>query len=428
MTLSQSSSSTTPSRSDCISWDQNDVLMPMRDQFTLPPETIYLDGNSLGALPKTTAEQIQITVEQHWGRDLITSWNSHDWINLPQRISTLIAPLIGAKPEQVIACDSTSINLFKLVTGALKTQAKSQAKSQSRRTKIISERCNFPTDIYILQGIIELFDGAYQLQLCDRDELAAAIDQETAIVVLTHVDYRSGELWNMAELTHIAHQQGALIVWDLAHSAGAMPLTLNDCGVDLAIGCGYKYLNGGPGAPAFLYVAEHLVDRLPAVLSGWMGHAKPFDFALDYQPDAGIKRFTCGTPSVIGMIALEQGVQLFAQANLAAIRHKSQRLGDLFLDLVLAWLADTLTIACPTDSNKRGSQVSLSHPQGYAIMQALIDRGIIGDFRTPDILRFGFAPLYVRYVDIWDTVAQLRDIMTTRAWDQPQFKVRAQVT
>ena len=407
-------------RADCRQWDKDDPLAVFRDQFELPPDVIYLDGNSLGALPRTTLAQVTNTVEQQWGQDLIRSWNQHDWINWPVTIGAAIAPIIGAQAHEVIVCDSTSINLFKLLSAALKLQ--------SNRYKIVSERNNFPTDLYIMQGITELFDGRVQLQLCEKHELLDAIDEETAVVALTHVDYRSGEVFDMAGITRHTHARGGLILWDLAHSAGALPVELNACEVDLAIGCGYKYLNGGPGAPAFLYVTDRLLDKLPAVLTGWMGHAVPFDFSVNYQPDSSIRRFTCGTPPILSMAALAEGVKLMTQADMRSIREKSQRLGDLFLDLVEAWLPGQFEIACPRDHNRRGSQISLAHEQGYAIIQALIAAGVIGDFRAPNILRFGFTPLYLRYIDIWDAVERLRNIMQTRAWDKPEFKTQAQVT
>jgi kynureninase len=409
-----------PTRADCEQWDHDDPLAAFRERFVLPDGVIYLDGNSLGALPKDSVESIAATVSEQWGQSLIRSWNEHDWINLPEHIGALIAPLIGARPHEVIACDSTSVNLFKLLCAALK--------QQPGRSKIISERDNFPTDLYIMQGITQLFDGRVQLQLCEKHELGEAIDEDTAVVALTHVDYRSGEVFDMEAITRRAHQQGALMLWDLAHSAGALPVELNRCEVDLAIGCGYKYLNGGPGAPAFLYVAEHLLDSLPSLMTGWMGHAAPFDFAVQYRPDSGIRRFTCGTPQILGMVALAGGVQLMAQADIHAIRHKSRHLGDLFLELLEHRLTGRFDIVCPRDSKHRGSQVSLAHAQGYAIMQALIAAGVIGDFRAPNILRFGFTPLYLRYIDIWDAIDRLHDIMLHNSWDRPEFKTRAQVT
>ena len=409
-----------PARDECIQWDIDDPLAEYRTQFYLPNGLIYLDGNSLGALPRTTAQRVQNVISQEWGIDLISSWNKHAWFDLPVRVGAAIAPIIGAQTHEVIACDSTSINLFKLLSGALQLQG--------RRRKIISERDNFPTDLYIMQGIVELFGDRYELCLCDKIELTQTIDQDTAVVVLTHVDYRSGEILDMAELTDCAHQQGALILWDLAHSAGALPVHLNRCQVDLAVGCGYKYLNGGPGAPAFLYVAESLLNTLPAVLSGWMGHAAPFDFASQYQPAAGIRRFSCGTPPILGLAALAEGLRLLQQTDIQAIRAKSQRLGDLFLTLTQAWMPDEFTVACPRDRQQRGSQVALVHDQGYAIVRALIAHGVVGDFRAPNILRFGFAPLYLRYVDIWDTVHRLHEVMVNKSWDRPEYQTRATVT
>jgi kynureninase len=408
-------------RDDLLARDRDDPLALFRERFDLPDGIIYLDGNSLGALPHATAERVQAVVRDQWGLDLIKSWNAHDWISLPQRCGDKVGRLVGAAPGQVVVADSTSVNLFKLLTAALE--------ARPDRTVIVSERDNFPTDLYVAQGLIKMLGGRHELRLVDDGaDAPAAIDGQTAVAMLTHVNYKTGWMHDMAAVTARAHDAGALMLWDLAHSAGALPVDLNGCDVDLAVGCGYKYLNGGPGAPAFLYVAERLQDAIRPPLSGWMGHADPFDFDWEYRPAGGIARNLCGTPPVIGMAALDTSLDVILAADMDQIRAKSVVLGDLFIAAVEQECAGHgLTLASPPAA-QRGSQVSLIHPHGYAIMQALIARGVIGDFRAPDILRFGFTPLYTRYVDIWDAVAVLRDIMAEGSWDRPEFHARAAVT
>jgi len=408
-------------RADLAALDAADPLAPFRADFDLPDAVIYLDGNSLGALPRSTKDRLMRVVEQEWGRDLITSWNRHGWIDLPARVGGLIAQIVGARPEEVVAADSTSVNLFKLAAAAVKLRPD--------RRVILSEPGNFPTDLYIVQGLAELLDQKVELRLVERDGLADALTDEVALLLLTHVHYKTGRVHDMADLTAKAHAVGALTLWDLSHSAGALDLHLSRDGVDFAVGCGYKYLNGGPGAPAFLYVAERLQAAIRPPLSGWMGHALPFAFDDAYRPADGIRRQLCGTPAILGLSALEEGAAITARADMAAIRAKSRRMGDLFLDLVDQMCGpDLFGAVCPRDSGQRGSQVSLAHPEGYAIVQALIARGVIGDFRAPDILRFGFAPLYLRYVDIWDAVAHLAEVMREGEYRQPRFQTRAAVT
>jgi len=411
----------TLTRRDFESWDGSDPVASFRNEFYVPEGILYLDGNSLGAMPRKTSERVRALVEGEWGRDLIKSWNKHSWIHLPRRIGDKIAGLIGAEPGEVVAADSTSANLFKLLGAALTLRPE--------RSVIVSERANFPTDLYIAQGMVQFLGQGHELRLVDRRELDAAIDEDVAVVTLTEVDFRSGELHDMAALTARAHDQGALIVWDLSHSAGALPVHLNEAGADFAVGCGYKYLNGGPGAPAFLFVAREHQDRIQPPLSGWMGHEAPFAFDTDYRPAPGIERQLCGTPSVLAMAALEVGVDIAARADLERVREKSKRMGDAFLKLAKERLDGFgLTLACPRESEKRGSQVSLHHAEAYPIMQALIARGVIGDFRAPDILRFGFTPLYLRYVDVWDAVTILREILETETYRHPEFQTRQLVT
>ncbi len=412
---------TTIPREDCLKRDGADPLAAWRRRFVLPENLIYLDGNSLGPLPTTTAGRLDDAVREEWGQGLIRSWNAAGWIDLPRRLGAKLAPLIGAAPHEVTVADSTSINLFKLLIGALRLRPD--------RRVIVSEAGNFPTDLYIAQGIVELLGGDYEIRYAEPDDIAAAIDRDVAVAMLTQVDFRSGRMHDMAAVTKAAQAAGALMLWDLAHSAGAFPVDLTGAGADFAVGCGYKYLNGGPGAPAFLFVAERHQDALIAPLSGWMGHARPFDFARDYAPAAGIDRQLCGTPPVLSMTALDAALDIWAEVDMAAVRAKSVALSDLFIDLVEDRCAGHgFALASPRSADARGSQVSFAHADGYAIMQALIARGVIGDFRAPDILRFGFAPLYLRYVDIWDAVEVLRAVMESRAWDTAEFKQRAAVT
>jgi kynureninase len=400
--------------------DARDPLAGCREWFTLPPGVIYLDGNSLGALPATTPARVARVVED-WGRDLIGGWNRHDWIGWPRRVGDRIARLIGAQPGEVIVADSTSVNLFKLLAAALDL-------SRGRRV-ILSEADNFPTDLHIAQGLGRLLADTVELRTVEAAALPGALDGDVAVLMLTHVNYRTGAMHDMAALTATAHAAGALALWDLSHSAGAMPLALNEAHVDLAVGGGYKFLNGGPGAPAYLFVAGRWLSRIQPALSGWMGHARPFDFATAYEPAPGIERLLVGTPPVLSMAALDAGVEMFDRVDLHLVRAKSIALGGLFRRLVEQECRGLrLRLVSPADPERCGSQVSYAHPDGYAIVQALIDRGVIGDFRAPDVLRFGFAPLYVRHVDVFDAVMALREVLATRAYDDPRFRDRALVT
>ncbi|MCH8863048.1 MAG: kynureninase [Proteobacteria bacterium] len=400
--------------------DARDPLADRRDLFAVPENIFYLDGNSLGALPRATPGRIAEVIEKEWGEGLIRSWNQADWINLPARVGAMIAPLIGAETWEVVAADSTSVNLFKMVAAA--------CAMRPGRRKIITETGNFPTDLYVMQGLESLLDGV-DLVRVGADDIFEALDEDTAVLSLTHVNYRDGTIHDMAALTKRAQAMGALTVWDLSHTAGAMPVDLNDAGADFAVGCGYKYLNGGPGAPAFLFVADRHQEEIDPPLSGWMGHARPFDFAAEYEPAEGIARNLCGTPAILGLAALEAGLETFSGVDMDAIRVKSMALGDLFIDLVEQMCGDhNFTLACGRDCEKRGSQVSLHHADGYAIMQALIARGIIGDFRAPDVMRFGMTPLYLRYRDIWDAVSGMAEIMDGAVWRDPAFSERAAVT
>ena len=401
--------------------DADDPLAPFRARFGLPEGTIYLDGNSLGALPLATPRRLAEVVHEEWGRGLITSWNAAGWVAAPQRVGDKIARLVGAHEGEAIACDSTSVNLFKLLTAALSLRPE--------RTTILSESGNFPTDVYMMQGIETLTRGAVRARLVGPDEIEAVLDDRVAVLLLTQVHYKTGRMRDIAALTARAHACGALTIWDLSHSAGAVPVDLAAAQADFAVGCGYKYLNGGPGAPAWLYVARRHQDRVSPVLSGWFGHARPFDFTDDYQPAVGIARFLCGTPPVLGLAALECGVDLMLEADMAQIRAKSVALGELFVaDMAPLCERFGFTLASPADPAARGSQIAYAHPEAYAIVQALIARGVIGDFRAPDILRFGLTPLYLRFADVERAVAILGEIMEARAWDRPEYRVRAAVT
>jgi len=400
---------------EALALDAADPLAHCRERFVVPDGVIYLDGNSLGALPRATAGAIADAVERQWGDDLIASWNKHDWIGAPQRLGNRIAPLIGARPGEVLVGDSTSVNLFKLLAAALA--------ARPGRSTILSETGNFPTDLYIAHGLGTL-TGA-RVRTVGVDAVEAAIDADTAVVMLTHVDYRSGRRHDMTRMTAAAHAAGALMLWDLSHSAGAIAVDLNGAGTDLAVGCGYKYFNGGPGAPAFLFVAEALQDQLASPLSGWLGHADPFAFEPGYRPARGIARFQAGTPSILAMAALEAGLATFDGVAMADLEAKSRRLSDLFIALVEERCPE-LTLASPR--GVRGSHLVFAHRQAYALMQALIERGVIGDFRELDLVRFGFSPLYNGFADVWRAVDILADIVATRSWDAPRFHHRQLVT
>ena len=423
-----------PSLHDCELLDLQDPLRSLRDQFELPPGLVYLDGNSLGVLPKNTAARVAHALTHEWGQDLIKSWNSAGWFTLPQRVGDKIARVIGAAPGEVVAADSTSINLFKVLAAALHI-----AKADNpHKTKIVSERSNFPTDLYIAEALCQ--QHGLELVLVEADNLAASLSADVAILMLTHVNYRTGAMHDMAAVTAAAHAEGILTVWDLAHSAGAVPVDLKKAKADFAVGCGYKYLNGGPGAPAFVWVNPKHTNRFWQPLSGWWGHAAPFEFTPDYQPAAGIARYQCGTQAILSLTALDSGLDAFLEAEklggMTALRQKSLALTSLFMQLVKTQLAGHgFGIATPEKIEIRGSQVSLTRTEGaYAIVRALIARGVIGDFRAgdgkqhPDILRFGLTPLYLGYADVWHAVRHLREVMETQEWQQARFSQKQAVT
>ena len=413
-------------REDALALDGADPLAPLRDQFSLPPGVIYLDGNSLGVLPRSTAARVQQVVTDEWGEGLIRSWNSAGWITLPQRVGDKIAQLVGVGAGELVVADSTSVNLFKVLSAALSI---SQTDAPARRV-IVSERSNFPTDLYIAQALAA--ERGFELRLVEPEDLPAALGAQVAVLMLTHVNYRTGRMHDMAALSRASHEAGALVIWDLAHSAGAVPLALADDGADFAIGCGYKYLNGGPGAPAFVWAHPRHADRFWQPLAGWMGHAAPFEFTPGYRPAAGISRYLCGTPPVLSLAALECGVDsvLAAQAlgGMPALRAKSLALTKLFAAQVQAHCPG-LSLVSPLDDAQRGSQVCFGHTEiGYPVMQALIARGVIGDFRAPDVLRFGFTPLYLRFVDAFDAAEHLRQVLNGGEWQRPEFNQRQAVT
>jgi kynureninase len=405
-------------RDEAKKLDAADPLAFARERFVLPDGTIYLDGNSLGALPKATSPQLFDTVERQWGEDLIASWNKHGWIDAPMRVAAKLTPVVGARPSELLVADSTSVCLFKLLAAAVRARP-------GRRTILVQEG-NFPTDTYVAEGLADML--GLQLRRADPGDIATAIDADTAVVSLSHVDYRSGARVDMVAVNAAAGAAGALVVWDLCHSAGAIEVDLNGSGCELAVGCGYKYLNGGPGAPAFLYVAEALQDELQPPLQGWMGHAEPFAFEDSYRPTSGIARFLTGTPSILALTALDAGLDTFADIRMADVEAKARSLLELIIAEVEARCGDEVRLFGPRDLAARGSHVCFAHPEGYAVMQALIARGIVGDFRAPDLMRFGFTPLYTSFEDAWRAADALADILAIREWDQPRFRERRKVT
>ena len=390
-----------------------------RAMFDLPDGVIYLDGNSLGPLPKTAAARVAQAVTAEWGQMLITGWNKAGWMDQPSRIGDRIAKLIGAEPGTVVMGDTLSIKVYQALASALEM-------NPSRRV-ILSDTGNFPSDLYMAEGLCRTLGQGYSLKTVAPEDLSDAIDDTVAVTLITEVDYRTGRLHDMAALTARAHAHGALTVWDLAHSAGVFPVHLAKCDADFAVGCTYKYLNSGPGGPAFIYVAPRHADVARPALSGWLGHEAPFAFDPSYRPGAGIDRMRVGTPPVLQLAALEAALDIWDHADIADVRSQSLALTDRFIAGVEA-TCPTLTLATPRAHDHRASQVSFRHPDGYAIMQALIARGVIGDFRSPDILRFGFTPLYITLSDVDRAVEILAGVMANALWDDPQYKTRAKVT
>jgi kynureninase len=399
------------SRATCLELDANDELAPLRELFSLPAGVLYFDGNSLGPLPKAAVSRAHEVLAREWGEGLVRSWNEAHWYASPERLGAKLAPLLGALPDEVVVADSTSINLFKAVAGALHIQSL----DAPARRKIVSERSNFPSDLYVIEGLCHWIDRGYEVVLVDgASEIESALDQDCALLALTHVNYRTGAMHDLARLSALAHQCGALIVWDLAHSAGALPLDLQRDGADFAVGCTYKYLNGGPGAPAYIWIAKRHHERFSQPLKGWWSHATPFTMDPNYIGASGVAKAKCGTPPVLSMALVECGLDVFANTTMSAIREKSLRLGDLFIDLVASRCASyPLRLVTPQNHALRGSQISYEHPQGFGLMQALIRRGLIGDYRHPNIIRFGLTPLYMRYVDVWNAVTVLEEVLSS---------------
>lgn len=413
--------------------DQSDPLDRFKEHFVLPEGVLYLDGNSLGALPVKAAQRASEVVTEQWGQGLIRSWNTAGWFEMPTRLGDKLGELLGANPGETVVTDTTSLNLFKALASALRIQ---QVDGPGRRV-IITERDNFPTDIYIAQGLADLLNSvavetgtSYEVKLIDDEaDLLAALGDDTAVISLSHVNYRTGAMWDMAAINRAAHRAGALSIWDLAHAAGAVPVDLNASDSDYAVGCTYKYLNGGPGSPAFIWVNTKHQDRFWQPLSGWWSHAQPFEMATDYAPANDVRRFMCGTQPITSMAMVETGLDITLSADMEQLRRKSLELTDLFIDLVESQCADYgLRLVTPREHAQRGSHVSFQHPEGYAIMAALIDRGVIGDYREPEVLRFGITPLYLSRTDIWDSVEILREVLHTKAWQREEYSRRNAVT
>jgi kynureninase len=407
------------SRDDALRRDAADPLRHLRQRFELPHGVIYLDGNSLGPLPVGVRQHVASVVANEWGHDLIASWNVHDWIGLPLRVGAKIAGLIGAPADCVIAGDSTSVQLFKLLSAA--------GRLRPGRRIIVAEPTTFPTDSYITASVARVF--GLEVRWCDPDDIPAALDTDVAVLALTHIDYRTGRMHDAAALTAAAHQAGALACWDLCHSAGAVPVDLDGWDADLAVGCGYKYLNGGPGAPAFAYAHRRWHDKIDQPLTGWLGHAAPFALERDYRPADGIARVQAGTPAVLSLAAMDSALDVFAGVSMTELRAKSLALTDYFIELADARLAPYgVTVEAPREHRARGSQVCLRHQHAYALVQALMARSVIGDFREPDLARFGFAPLYVRFTDVWDAVEHAVAVLASEEHVRPAFTARAAVT
>jgi len=419
----------------CQQMDQQDPLRGLREQFQIPPGMIYLDGNSLGVLPRATADRLQAVVQQEWGVGLIRSYNTAQWFEQPHILGERIAPWLGAGAGEVVVTDTTSVNLFKVLSMAMAMAAQ----DHSGQRVLLSERGNFPTDLYMAESLCA--QHGWQLRCVEAAQLAQHLTTDVGVLMLTHVNYRTGSMWDMAHWSEAAHAVGALAVWDLAHSAGAVPLNLKAAQADFAVGCGYKYLNGGPGAPAFVWAQPEHVQRAQQPLTGWWGHARPFAFTPGYEPAAGMGRFLCGSQSVLAMAALGCGLATFERSlplgGLVALRQKSLALTDTFIELVQTQCAGHgLVLETPLAHDKRGSQVSFSRSEGaYAVVQALIERDVIGDFRAgdpalgeADIMRFGFTPLYVGFEDVWRAVAHLKDVLDAQSWRDARFAVQNKVT
>jgi kynureninase len=409
------------SRDACVARDACDPIGALRDRFVIPDGVIYLDGNSLGPLPRAAAGILSRTIEQEWGQDLIKSWNSAGWFEMPLRLGDRIGALIGAAPGQTVVCDTTSINLYKAVHAAIGLRP--------GRDVVIAEAASFPTDLYIIEGAMASSGTPMQRRLLGTDgaSIEDLLDERVAVVVLSRVDYRTGALLDVAGITEQVHDAGALVIWDLCHSAGVIEFAFDAETIDFAVGCTYKYLNGGPGSPAFISVAKAHQAAARHPLSGWWGHAAPFAFDRDFRPDAGIKRFLCGTPPIISLRGVDAALDALDGVEVAALREKSLALTELFMARI-GVLLPGLDIVTPRQPSLRGSQVAIVFDEGYAVVQAMIERGVIGDFRAPDIMRFGFAPLYLRFQDVWDAAEMLAACIRNEVWRDPRYGQRLAVT
>ncbi len=407
-------------RDECHALDATDELAPLRREFRLDDKVIYLDGNSLGPVCERTRARVQETIDQEWAEGLVTSWNAAGWMATPTRLGNRLAALIGARSGEVLVADTLTFCLAKLIGGALD--------QRPDRHVVLTDAANFHSDIYIVEAMAKRAGRPVTVKAIRREALTQELDDDVALVMLTHVDYRTGEMLDMKDITSKVHALGALMLWDLAHSAGAVPVDLTDADADFAAGCTYKYLNGGPGAPGFLYVRSSWQGVLENPLPGWLGHARPFDFELVYEPAQGMQAFVTSSPSIIALAALDGALDVWDHATMSQVRAKSLALTDLFIQLVDERLPGQFDVVTPLDHALRGSQVSLRHSDGYAIIQALIESGVIGDFRAPDICRFGFTPLYVRYIDVYEAVDRMVEVMAVGSFRDPRFAVRHAVT
>ena len=408
------------SREDCQTLDENDVLAPLRAEFTLNEGEIYLDGNSLGPVSSSARRRVNEVIDDEWGRGLVRSWNDAGWMGEPTRLGDRIAPLIGANPGEVLVADTLTFLIAKLIGAALE--------QRPERHVVLTDEANFHSDIYIIEAMCERAGRPVAMKTIDRHRLDDELNDDVALVELTQVDYRTGESLDMAGITKKVHDAGALMLWDFAHSAGAVPLDVTEADVDFAAGCGYKYLNGGPGAPAFLYVRKSWQGKLRNPLPGWLGHARPFDFELRYEPADGMQAFVTSSPSIIALAALDGALDIWERTSMTQVRAKSLAMTDLFIQLVEERLPGVFNVVTPLEHAKRGSQVALRHRDGYGIIQALIEKGVIGDFRAPDICRFGFTPLYLRFVDVYDAVERISGVIKSESFRDPRFAVRHGVT
>lgn len=397
-------------KQELIDLDSTDILSAFRDEFHIPENTFYFDGNSLGLAPKITHERMQKVIKDEWGQGGIRSWIDHEWGISPQRIGDKIARLIGAEKGEVIAADSTSINIFKLIAAALQ--------SSPGRQIVLTEKDNFPTDLYMMQGLENFSPAQMSSKIVPPAELIDSLDESVAALLLSEVNYKTGSIAKMNVITEKAHQKGILVIWDLSHSVGSIPVNLNHCKVDFAVGCGYKFLNGGPGSPAFLFAAKRHHHKVKPILSGWFGHADPFAFDERYKPAKDVTRFMCGTPPLLGLIALECGVDILLRADITLLREKAKKLGAIFIDLMEDKCSDlSFVLASPRDDSERGGHVSFTHPHGFALSRALVDKGVVCDFRSPNIVRFGITPLYMRFQDLYDAVNVIAEIAGSSNWE-----------